>query len=66
MLMQRHKGICTSKAKATFIYYKLLTNTQEELLIDYINKLTICGLAPTTHIVKNLVKEIIKREVNKN
>jgi hypothetical protein len=34
MLMRRHKGICTSKVKATSIYYKLLTNTQEELLIN--------------------------------
>ena len=33
-LMQRYKGIFTSKAEATSIYYKLLTNTQEELLIN--------------------------------
>jgi len=33
-LMRRYKGIFTSKAKATSIYYKLLTNTQEELLIN--------------------------------
>jgi hypothetical protein len=34
MLMRRYKGISTSKAEATSIYYKLLTNTQEELLIN--------------------------------
>jgi hypothetical protein len=33
-LMRRYKGIFTSKAEATSIYYKLLTNTQEELLIN--------------------------------
>ena len=33
-LMRRYKGIFTSKAEATFIYYKLLTNMQEELFID--------------------------------
>ena len=33
-LMRRYKGISTFKAEATSIYYKLLTNTQEELLIN--------------------------------
>ena len=33
-LMRRYKGIFTSRAEATSIYYKLLTNTQEELLIN--------------------------------
>jgi hypothetical protein len=33
-LMQRYKGIFTFKAKATSIYYKLLINMQEELLIN--------------------------------
>ena len=33
-LMRRHKGISTSKVEATSIHHKLLTNTQEEVLID--------------------------------
>jgi hypothetical protein len=33
-LMQRYKGIYTLKVKATFIYRKLLTNMQEEALIN--------------------------------
>jgi hypothetical protein len=65
-LMRRHKGISTSKQEATSIYHKLLTDTQEEALIDQINKLTTRGLPPTTHIVKNLAEEIIGRDVNKN
>ena len=65
-LMRRHKGITTSRAEATSIYHKLLTDTQEEVLIDRINKLTVRGLAPTTHIVRNLAEEIIGRDVNKN
>jgi len=65
-LMRRHKGLSTSKAEATSLYHKLLTDTQEELLIDQINKLTVRGLAPTTHIVRNLAEEIIGRVVNKN
>jgi hypothetical protein len=65
-LMCRHKGICTSMTEATSLYRKLLTNVQEEALIKQINKLTARGLPPTSHIVKNLVEEIIGREVNKN
>ena len=32
--MQRYKGLFTFKAEATSFYYKLLTNTQEELFIN--------------------------------
>ena len=66
MLMRRHKGICDSRAQATSQYHKLLTDTQEEVLITQINKLTARGLPPTSHIVKNLAEEIVGREVNKN
>ena len=52
--------------KATSLYHKLLTDTQEEILITQINKLTIQGLPPTSHIVKNLAEEIVSHEVNKN
>jgi len=65
-LMRRYKGLCTSRQEATSLYHKLLTDVQEELLIDQINKLTIRGLPPTSHIVRNLAEEIIGREVNKN
>src|SRR5450756_2971681 len=65
-LMRRWKGICSSRAEATSLYHKLLTDTQEEALVDQINKLTTRGLPPTSHIVKNLAEEVIGREVNKN
>ena len=39
-LMRRHQGICTSRASATSQYHKRLTDTQEEVLITQINKLT--------------------------
>ena len=65
-LMRRYKGIYTSRVEATSMHRKLLTNTQEEALINQINKLIARGLPPTSHIVKNLIKEIIKRVVNKN
>jgi len=64
--MQRYKGFFAFKAKATSLYYKLLTDMQEELLINYINKLIIYKLPLTLHIVKNFAKEIIRQEVNKN
>ena len=76
-LMRRHKGICASRMKAqmplclprmkaTSLHHKLLTDTHEEILITQINKLTVRGLPPTSHIVKNLVEEIVGHEVNKN
>jgi hypothetical protein len=65
-LMRRHKGICVSRMKATSLYHKLLTDTQEEILITQINKLTVRGLSPTSHIVKNLAEEIVGHKVNKN
>jgi hypothetical protein len=65
-LMRRHKGICASRMKATSLHHKLLTDTQEEILITQINKLTVRGLPPTSHIVKNLAEEIVGHEVNKN
>jgi hypothetical protein len=64
--MRRHKGETTSRADATSMYHKCLTDTQEEVLISQINKLTARGLPPTTHIVRNFAEEMIGREVNKN
>jgi hypothetical protein len=64
--MRRHQSICTSRAEATSTHHKLLTDMQEEALIEKINKLTFRGLPPTSRIVKNIAEEIIGREVNKN
>jgi len=38
-----------------------LSDIQEELLIDQINRLTDRGIPPTSQIVKNFVEEIIRR-----
>jgi hypothetical protein len=65
-LMRRHKGICASRMKVTSLHHKLLTDIQEKILITQINKLTVQGLPPTSHIVKNLAEEIVGHEVNKN
>ena len=65
-LMQRHQDKTSSRTQTTSLYHKLLTDTQEEALIDQINKLTIRGLPLTSYIVKNLAEEIIGKEINKN
>jgi len=65
-LIRRYKGICTSRKEVTSLYHKLLTDTQEEVLINQINKLIVRGLPLTSQIVKNLVEEIIRGDVNKN
>jgi hypothetical protein len=65
-LMRRHTGQTSSRADATSLFYKCLTDTQEEALISQINKLIARGLPPTTHIVRNFAEEMIGREVNKN
>jgi len=65
-VMRKHISRTTSRATATSLFYKLLTNTQEEALISQINKLTLRGIPPTTYIVRNFVEEMIGREVNKN
>jgi len=64
--MRRYKGIYASRSEATSLYYKLLTNTQEEALISQTNKLIVHRLPPTSQIVRNLVEEVISRDVGKN
>ena len=63
---RRHQGKSTSRKEATSRHHKLLTDVEEEVLIDQINKLIVRFMPPTTQIVKNLAEEIIGRPVNKN
>jgi hypothetical protein len=46
-LIRRYQGICASRQEANSLYYKLLTDMQEEALINQINKLIVRGLPPT-------------------
>ena len=39
---------------------KRLTNTQEEVLIEYVNKLNDRGFPPTPQILKNIAESIAK------
>jgi len=65
-LMRRYLGKTISRRKATYFYYSLLSRAQEEALIKQINKLIVRSLLPTTQIIINLAKEIIRKEVHKN
>ena len=65
-LMRRHKGIYASRQEATSLYYKLLTNTQEEALISQINKIIVYRLSPILQIIRNLIEKIISYNINKN
>lgn len=56
----------TKTKEANSFYHQCLTDEQEEVLISYINSLTDRGMAPTSHIVKNLAKEIRGKEVKRN
>jgi hypothetical protein len=55
-----------SPRETTYLYYALLTRTQKKALISQINKLLVYGLPPTSAIVTNLIKEILRKEINKN
>jgi hypothetical protein len=65
-LMRRYKGIYASRQEVTSIYYKLLINMQEEVLISQINKLIVYRLPPISQIIKHLAEEIISGDINKN
>jgi hypothetical protein len=65
-LIQRHKYIYPSRQEVIFLYYKLLTNMQEEALISQINKLIVCKLSPILQIIRNLIEEIISYNIGKN
>ena len=58
-LMRRFKGKSSSYSEARSRSNKLLTNTQESILIKYIRKLSDQGLHPTPRILENLVIELI-------
>jgi len=57
-LSKRFRGETGSNQDATSYARRQLTDTQEETLIKYINKLSDRGLPPTPQIVKNLAEEI--------
>jgi F0F1-type ATP synthase membrane subunit b/b' len=65
-LSRRHQGKTTSRATANSEYRQLLTNAQEQQLINQINRLSVRHMPPTSQIVRNMAEEIIKGAVHKN
>lgn len=62
-LMRRYKRQTVSQAKAHSIHHKLLTDTQEEVLLGHISNLSARGLPPTPQILRNLVVEIVQHDI---
>src|ERR1700722_13926692 len=65
-LWRRYNGQQQSRQAANSEYRQRLTNSQDEVLIRHINKLTDRGIPPTSQIVKNLAEELIGDIVGKN
>ena len=65
ILRRRYKGETISHAEAQYRLIMLLTNTQEGVLIEYINKFSACNIHPTPQIIKNLVREMTGHLIKK-
>ena len=65
-LMRRYKGKCGSRQQANSEHRQILNDEQEETLLRYIDELTNRFIPPTTQIIKNLAKELVKRPMGKN
>ena len=62
-LERRFKGQNVSTAEFHSQTQQLLTNAQEEVLVEWIWELLDCSLPPTLQILENLVVEIVKQPV---
>jgi transposase-like protein len=65
-LSRRHRGETGPNRDATSYARRQLTDTQEDILIGHINKLSDRGLPPTPQIVKNIAEEIAHVTLGKN
>lgn len=65
-LSRRARGITTSREEFQSEVHQCLTNAQERVLINQINRLTDRGLPLTSQMVRNFVEEIIGGVVEKN
>ena len=65
-LIRRAQFKTTSRAVFQSQVHQCLTNAQERVLINQINRLTDRGIPPTSQMVRNFAEEIIGRDVRKN
>ena len=62
-LRRRYKGKTVSRSEGQSRSNMLLTNAQEDVLIEHINKLSARNLHPTIQTVENLAREIVGHPV---
>src|SRR5436305_14762620 len=55
VLMRRFKGQTVSNREAHSTHHQLLTDAQEEVLLQHISNLSDRGMPPTPQILENLV-----------
>jgi hypothetical protein len=65
-LIRRAQGKTTSREEFQSQVHQCLTNAQERVLINQINRLTDRGIPPTSQMVRNFAEEMIGRAVGKN
>jgi Tc5 transposase DNA-binding domain len=65
-LLRRVQGKTTSRAEFQSQVHQCLTNAQERVLINQVNRLTERGIPPTSQMVKNFAEEMIGHAVGKN
>jgi hypothetical protein len=65
-LAHRFKGETVPNQEATSYSRKQLTDTQEETLITYLNKLNDRGFPPTPQILKNIAESIARTTLGPN
>ena len=65
-LLRRYNGRTVSTAEALSQKRQLLTDTQEEVIIKYLNKLSDRGFHPTPQILKNVVVEVVGHPIERN
>jgi hypothetical protein len=65
-LSRRARGLTTSRAEFQSQIRQCLTNAQERILINQINRLTERAIPPTSQMVKNFAEEMIGYTVGKN
>jgi Tc5 transposase DNA-binding domain len=65
-VIRRVQGKTVSREEFQSQVHQCLTNAQERVLINQINRLTERGIPPTSQMVRNFAEEMIGRAIGKN
>jgi Tc5 transposase DNA-binding domain len=63
---RRYRGNAVSREEANSTFRQRLNNVQEDTLLHYIDTLMDRNIPPTSQIIRNLAKEILRGPVGKN